>query len=201
MPKDYIPYKDTEYQAWLVNFAAVMGLNLTTLGLSAGDLTSITALKSSFDLMMNEYTAKQVAAEAATQAKDTARKAAVDKSRELAMRIQAKVDVSNALKAQLGLTVPGMHPTPSEPIAPTDLTIEVIGSNLYKLKWNRGDNPHGTMFQVESSVSPTGNWLNRGTTTKASFETDYYNPEGPTYFRVKAQRGDLISVASNMVVI
>jgi len=40
-----------------------------------------------------------------------------------------------------------------------------------------------------------------GTTTKTSFDTNHSYPSGTTYFRVKAQRGEEVSEAGNVVVV
>ncbi|MBM2815278.1 MAG: hypothetical protein HW421_2040 [Ignavibacteria bacterium] len=40
-----------------------------------------------------------------------------------------------------------------------------------------------------------------GTTTKTVFDLSNPNPAGPTFAQVKAQKGDLISPPSNVIVI
>lgn len=199
---DYIPRKDTELQAWLGPFTSVMGLNLTTLGLSAGDLTSISVAKTTFDLKMTDYALKHDAAEAATQAKEAARDAVVAKARELAQRIQAKADVSDELKASLGLTVPGSHPPPPEvPYPPSDLVLEILQPGYYKLKWKANGNTAGTLYLVELKIMNTTAFVPVVTISKTSYTHQNPQPHDKMTYRVRAQRGTNFSMPSNLVVV
>jgi len=76
-----------------------------------------------------------------------------------------------------------------------------VAIHQYRVKWNRNGNPQGVIFLIETGVQPVGPWQILGTTTKTTFDTNFSNPAGPTFFRVKAQKGDLISDAGNVVAV
>ncbi|MCX6155645.1 MAG: hypothetical protein NT007_15940 [Candidatus Kapabacteria bacterium] len=202
MPRDYVPAKDTDLQLWMGPFTSIMSVNLSTLGLVSGDLTSITALKTAFDASMTDYELKRDAAAAATQAKDAARIALVAKARELAQKIQANVSVSSAMKASMGLTVSGSQPpTPTVPFPPMDLVYEILQPGAYSLKWKANGNKSGILYSLEAKYGTSANFVSVVTITKTKFIHDNQPPNQKVTYRVRAQHGTLFSLPSNMVVI
>jgi hypothetical protein len=199
--KDYIPLKDGDLVPWSENFIAVANANLVTLGLAAGDITAVTTKKTTYATNLNTAIAKQAESKAATENKNIAKDALKENIRTLARQIQAKPGVPDNLKEQLGLKVPNLVPTPSGPFPPTDTTIEILAVHQYRIKWNRNGNPQTAVFLIESALLPEGPWQIIGTSTKVSFDTVFHNPAGPTFFRVKAQKGDLVSETGNVVMV
>lgn len=119
----------------------------------------------------------------------------------LAKQIQARPGVPNNLKEQLGLTVPDPTPTPSQPVPPTELSAKMSTTGLANIKWNRNSNISGTIFLVEFSNNYSTGWQIIGSTTKATYETPLLEPSGSNYIRVRAQKGELTSDPSNVIIL
>ncbi len=73
--QDYIPRQDSEFNSWQQNFVTVVGANLTAYGLVAADLTPLTTRQPTWTSGLSQNITAQAAANAARQAKDTARDA------------------------------------------------------------------------------------------------------------------------------
>lgn len=199
--KDYIPSKDGDLVPWTENFIAVANANLAVLGIVATDITSLTTKKTDYSANLNLSTAKQAEAKASTDKKNFSKDSLKDFIRVLARQIQAKPGVPDNIKVQLGLNSSEPSPSPTYPSAPTDLAAEIIAGNTCSLKWNRNTNPQGTIFLIETSINQDKDWRIIGTTTKTTYETPIPEPGQHNYFRVKAQRGDLISDPSNIAAV
>jgi hypothetical protein len=102
---DYIPGPDANFQAWQSNFVTYANANLAALGLTAADMTPITAAQSPWVNGFTAHVAAVNAAKAAKQTKDEARAAYVAAIRPLVRRLQASAVVNDAEKASLGITV------------------------------------------------------------------------------------------------
>lgn len=202
MPRDYIPAKDTVFQDWLENFIKTANNNLAVLGLVAADLTPLSTDKTTFDSVLTDAETKKAASKAATQKKDIIRKSAEAKARAIVKRIQAKADVTNDIKAQLQITVPGSTPPPPEiPLPPVNLVANITGVGSYMLTWDRAGNSSNTLFVIEAKIGATADWLPVFTTTKTKYEHTG-NPAGLIImYRVKAQRGEIQSPPSNVAVV
>jgi len=198
---DYMPQKEGELVPWTENFISVANANLATLGLIAGDITTLTTKKSDYSTGLNNAIAKKTESKSATENKNIKKDALKDNIRVLARQIQARPGVPDNLKVQLGLKAADQIPTPSGPFPPLDTTIETLAVHQYRIKWNRNGNSQGTTFLIETAMLPEGPWQILGTSTKVTFDTNYSNPAGPTFFRVKAQKGYLVSEAGNVVAV
>ena len=111
MPTDYIPAPDTELLAWMSNFTSYATGNLAALGLTAADMTPVTAVQTAFTASFNVNLAAQDAAQAAHQAKTENRTSLENAVRALVRRLQASTTVTNAQRQALGITVKDRHPT------------------------------------------------------------------------------------------
>ena len=202
MGNDYIPTSDTIYQDWLGNFITVANANLSALGLLATELTGLTTDKTAYDTAITDLETKKASMKSATQTKDSVRTASIAKARALVKRIQAKADVSNALKAQLQITVPGTAPvTPPVPIPPMNLVANVIGSGNYELTWKRNGNKFPINFIVEAVLPGSNTWIQIYSTTKTTFNHSGNVPGAKITYRVRAQHGDIFSAPSNIAIV
>lgn len=50
MARDYIPFNDLAFVAWMNNFLTVLNANLAPFGLTAGDLTPLTNARNDFQI-------------------------------------------------------------------------------------------------------------------------------------------------------
>ena len=199
---DYIPTSDTIYQDWLANFISVANTNLVSLGLLATEISPLSTEKTSFDTAITDLQTRKAAMKSATQTKDTLKKSTIAKARALVKRIQAKAEVTNALKAQLQITVPGNAPVPPEiPFPPTDLVANIIGAGSYELTWKRNGNSTNTLFAIEAIIGTAIDFSQIYVTTKASY-IHAGNPPGiKITYRVKGQRGEIQGPPSNHAVV
>lgn len=199
---NYIPAKDDEFKDWLGNFIIVANANLATLGLIAGDITQLSTDRGTLDTAINDAEVKKAASKSATQLKDTIRKSAEGKVRGIVKRIQANTAVSNALKAQLQITITSSASSSSPtPISPTALIPKVIGSGEYELSWSRNGNKNGTFFVIEAIIGSAGSWTQIFATTKTKYIHGNNTPGEKIVYRVKAQRGEFQSSASNIAIV
>ena len=102
---DYIPTTDADFNTWQDNLLKYAGANLAALGLTAADLTPITAAQSAWTAAYSNHVAAQAAAKAASQTKDFARDSYEAFLRKLAQRIQTKPDLADSHRAALQITV------------------------------------------------------------------------------------------------
>ncbi|MCX6153862.1 MAG: fibronectin type III domain-containing protein [Candidatus Kapabacteria bacterium] len=199
---DYIPKQDTIYQDWLANFITVATANLTALGLLSTDLTGISTDKSAFDTSITDLETKKAAMKAATQTKDTAKNASIAKARALVKRIQAKADVTNALKASLQITVPGTGPiTPPIPFPPIGLYATIVGAGSYELTWQRNGNNPPINFIVEAIMPGSTNFVQIFSSTKTTYTHMGNTPGAKITYRVRAQHGESFSAPSNYAIV
>jgi hypothetical protein len=198
---DYLPAKDSDLQSWTQNFLTVANANLVALGLVAADTTPITSEKGSYDTAITNNNTKQAEAKAATQQKSTVKSNLTTKVRILVRKIQANPAVLPQLKAQLGITVGDGGLTPIVPQQPMELIADPAASGVNKLQWNRNNNPYGIVFVVEYQLNVTESWQFAGTTTKSTFEHIGQVPGRMLFYRVKAQKNELVSEPSNVAVV
>jgi hypothetical protein len=96
-------------ELWLgdwYNFISVLNANLATFGLVAADLTPLTNARNDFQTKLGNFQTAETAFRAASEAKKTSRNAAEPLFRQMAQRINRHPAMTNALRAQLRLTVP-----------------------------------------------------------------------------------------------
>lgn len=106
MARDYIPFNDLAFVAWMNNFLTVLNANLAPFGLTAGDLTPLTNARNDFQTKLSTFQSAEIAYRSASEAKKTSRNTAEDLFRQMAQRINRHPAMTNALREQLGLNVP-----------------------------------------------------------------------------------------------
>lgn len=179
----------------LKTFVTGCTANATELGLSAGDLTEISGARTLFLAALEAQAQAIAAAKAATAAKEAQKEATRAIVAKWAKAFRADESVTNAVLAAI-LVAP--HATPGSktpPTIPLDLTGNADGSGNVKLVWKRNGNIQGTTFVIEHRSSPTGIWMLTGTTTKASFTTNW-TPGSYVEYRVTASRHGVTSAPS-----
>jgi hypothetical protein len=112
MSTPYIPARDADFSAWLLNFATLIAANPTNYGLLAGDAVTISAVDTTFQAAYTLATNPATRTAPTVAAKDAARVNAEQTVRPYAQRIRNNTAVSDLLKVGLGLTIPSTTPTP-----------------------------------------------------------------------------------------
>ena len=112
---DYIPAGDTQFQAWQNNFVTYVNAHLVDLGLEAADVVELNATAATWTADFPAHIAAQNTARGAREAKDNSREAFQGSVRPLVRRLQASPDVTDAERAEMGITVPDREGTPEGP--------------------------------------------------------------------------------------
>lgn len=144
MANPYIPARDADFSAWLLNFSTLITANPTTYGLSSGDALAIdvenTAFQAAYVLAVDPATrtAPTVAA------KDAARRNAEIVVRPFAIQVRNNPMVTNEQRADLGITIPTTVPTP----IPAPTSFPVLGF--------RSATPLQHLLNWTDSAAPSG---------------------------------------------
>lgn len=122
---DYIPSSDADFTVWMQNFINYANSNLSTLGLTAADLTPIQEAETTWETAYANLVATQAQAQSARQTKDDARAAQEALVRPLVGRLQTSSNVTDAQRQSLAITVRSSSrtatPTPTtRPVATVD---------------------------------------------------------------------------------
>jgi hypothetical protein len=104
---DYIPKNDTAFLNWVSSFTAVIIGYFTPLGLTGACTTAIEAAQSDFGAAVGLQSQKQLEAQGAVEAKKAARTALEQAVRPLVRQINNHPGMTNQMRAELGLNVPG----------------------------------------------------------------------------------------------
>lgn len=197
MPLDYLPTNDRELLAWLKNFNKIAAVNKAVLGFTDDDLTELTAAETSFETRLSANDTAQQAALAATEEKNTARKAAEKLARRKGQGIQTREGVSDGLRDQLGLTVRDGVRSVSSAETPMELVAMPHADGTNTLKWKANGNKPGTQYLLEAKVGESGAWALIDSTTRTSYPHTGQIPGQKVRYRVHAKRSDRISGYSN----
>jgi len=182
----YIPSREAELLGWSTNFDSKINADPTIYGLTieqAGE----------YNTLHNAYrTAYQVAIEPDTRtqstiiAKNDAKKALIQKARELAQIVQKYPGTTNVMRSDLGITVPDDEPTPVPvPEDPPAVEIKSRYGKTATLRMHdvnnstkRGKPPYVTgasvfSFVGEEAPDDLGQWKFEGNTGKTEVEVTF----------------------------
>ena len=127
MSEGYIPRPYGEFFSWQQNLLDYASSHLADLGLVAGDLTAVSALRGEWEQAFLDNQAKQAAAEAATQLKHDRRRDFEAAIRALVRKLQASPAVDDSERQALGITVRDTQPTPVGP--PTTRPVALVDTS------------------------------------------------------------------------
>jgi hypothetical protein len=146
MPVDYDHMTDSELLSWSANFGTKLALAPTSYGSTVAIATEFNTLQETYANALMESEDPNLKGPRATLLKNEARKALLDYTRPAVRTIQAFVDLTNAQRLALDITIPddqpSPHPVPEE--APELLVTSVPGRKVrVRLKDVTGKNPRG----------------------------------------------------------
>lgn len=200
--RDYIPYTVALILQWLQNFISVANANLAQTGLTAGQVTALNDLYTDLSVLCGNAQSARNVAKGLTAMRDQAMAETLAMARELAMIVQKHPGVTDLLKNELQITVPG--PTPAPPVipdAPVDLVASVGRQAQINLKWNRAGNKPGTSFIIETRLGTEGPWVFVASVTKSKYVDLGRTPGVFIQYRVhavRAGRSSLYTDAANV---
>ncbi len=115
MGRDYIPFKDAEFNGWLGGFTKYITAHYAELGLSATDKDNMIAVANAWKTDYQAHQTAQAAARGAKGKKDSTRKTAESLARNLAQRSTVYPGVTDAHRAGMGMKPLDTHLTPTAP--------------------------------------------------------------------------------------
>jgi hypothetical protein len=102
---NYIPEKDSDFKDWLETYDNYVNSHAEDLGLSDGQKIELHSATGTWNTNYSNLMAAQAGLRAATQAKDASRAAVEELVRKFTAIIQINPDVTNEVKATLGITI------------------------------------------------------------------------------------------------
>ena len=123
----FLPSKDQDLNAWAANFDTKITATPTAYGLIAGDATAFHGLAQDFDARLAAAVNPATRTKVTIQQKEISRAALRAKARALARIVNAYPAITNAQRAELGLTVRDTIPTPI-PAPATQPVVNIEGS-------------------------------------------------------------------------
>ena len=139
----YIPSKDADFASFLDNLKTLaVAVGLTTYGMSAGNVTDITAQNSSFQSAFTAATDPGTRGPATVAAKDAARAMAELVVRPICVMVSQNPAISNMDKVSLGVTVRSGTITPvPPPVTSPNLSLRSAQQNILNIDFRDSSNP------------------------------------------------------------
>jgi len=106
MSVDYIPDTESDFSTWENNFCSLVCAALaTTLGLTTLETSAIATASGDYNDAVSDYQSKVAVVHGAQQTKAAKRKALEEVVRKTVRRIQTSPAMTDAIRAQLGITI------------------------------------------------------------------------------------------------
>lgn len=118
---NYIPSSDANFNAWILNFSALLTADPAAYGETAGTAAAVQSVADTWSVAYGIATNPITRTSPAVASKDAARYTAEQTARPVAIRIRNNAAVTNQQRVDLGLTVPKVVPTPIP--APTSFPV------------------------------------------------------------------------------
>lgn len=132
----YIPAKDSGFESWLLNFTTKLTAAPATYGLVAGDAVICAAQYTAWHAAYLAATTPATRTKPSVAAKDAARALAESVVRPYAQRIKVNPAVSNASRADIGVTIDSFPPTPiPAPLTSPVLLLSLATPLVHKLQY------------------------------------------------------------------
>lgn len=109
--------------------------------------------------------------------------------------------VTESLKELLGLSVKSSNGGFSGVTVPMDLLVNGTSDGINHLKWSRNGNRQGTTFIIEVRIGDSNNWIIIDAVTNTKYDHKNQTPGVRIQYRVRAKRGDIESIASNIAIV
>lgn len=187
---------DAAYNQKLQEFKTGMDAYGTVLGFSTAAKNSATTASTTFSAALTETVSAKAALKGAVATKDATRKSTTTTIRALAAQVKANPLSTPEILAAFGLT-PNVTPSGGVNI-PSQLVVIPQTQGFAKLTWKRSGNAPATVFVIQAR-NADGDWVMIGTSTKSNFTDVDANPGIPKWYRIRAERGGVVSPWTNEV--
>jgi hypothetical protein len=173
MQNDYLPAKETNLAAWLLNFDTKITATPAAYGLTAAQATAFSTLRVSYAnaLAVTQVPATRTTVSVADKAAKKA--AAVGNARDLVRIVQNDPDTTDAQRAELAINIPDSSPTQVQSLLTKPVASVVLIANLSQT------------IRLHDELTPTSNarpfgsigaevWTSVGSTPPASVDQCKY---------------------------
>jgi hypothetical protein len=179
MATNFIPSRGADLVNWSANFNTLIGATPTAYGLTTAQATAYGTAHTAYANAYSTATDPSTRTKSTIITKDVTRASLVALARQLARIIQANPAVTPAQKADLGLTVREVEPSPRPaPATPPDIDVISMMGSTVKIRLHdattasRRGKPEdvigAAVFSFVGTAPPTdtGAWKFEGNTTK-----------------------------------
>jgi hypothetical protein len=163
----YLPDSDGAFDTWVENFVAVVTANPTNYGLTAAQVTPLTALLATWNTAYSDQETAHAAAGGATAAKTTAHDELAALVRQLVQIIQTSVTVTNEDKVAAGVPIRDTTKTPA-PVPSTAPSGRIEVTNRLEHTLHFVDSATPTVKAKPAGVRGCQIWVKIGTTPPAN---------------------------------
>ncbi len=200
MPRDWVPRDPDDLIAKINQFVAALN---NTAGQAASHITAaqftiLIALRDSLIAAKDDRKSKSDLLDAAQQVFSGAVDDGRDSLRELGG--VARGHLSNELKAQSGLTVADLTPSPGELPTVDDVIAQVRPNSNIFIDWS-GLTGGSLIYLIQSRLDTQTEWTLVGSTTRTDFLHVGAVPGVLRHYRVVAQRGQRVGEPSNVATV
>jgi hypothetical protein len=187
--KDYLPKREAELVTWSNNYSTRISATPLVFGLSVLQASDFATLNDAWIAAYNTASSDLTNSRAARLAKRDAKRAMIDGVRPLVKINQAFPGLTDAQRADLGITVPAIPaPRPAPTVAPTLLVLS-SANHVVKLRLTNVDSPSrakpkdASIAYIFSHIGPTvpsdvTEWNFQGTTSRGDVSVAL-NPSTP----------------------
>jgi hypothetical protein len=142
MPKDYVPDTEAQFVSWLKNLSTGIDAHKGSLNLNAANITSLTAMQTSYQQAFEEEEAARINYEAKRQARVTLREQSEAQARSIVRMIQADPNTTDELRAELQIPIRDKTQTAPSPITTRPIiTIDFSQRRQHELDFRDSDTP------------------------------------------------------------
>lgn len=197
MSTNFIPDGEAQYNTWLQNFSTQCAKYDAELGLTAGEVGTISADTANYSTSYIAQAAAKDALKGATAVRTSNRKSTTQMARAYAKRFKTIPGISEQILGDLGI----LASSSSGPVT-TVTGLDVLGCDdgVNKLTWNRNGNADGTTFIIEFSKNGGTTWAFAGAVGKVGFNHTGQTPGQTTWYRVISNRASVSSSPSTPVI-
>jgi hypothetical protein len=187
---------DAEMLEWLNNIITVAGVAPANYGLTADQITDLTAKRDLLQTRMSWRATAEDAVRSAVTAQRESRTNADTLVSFINMSVKINPDVSPARKDAIGIFM-RKPPVRTAPTRPENLQANGFEDDRVVLRWDRAANKPNTQFIVECKKEGETEFAYLATTTRSKYVHLNAAPGDRCVFRVRAQRDDMESTYSN----
>ena len=196
---DVCPRSVQAFIAWLENLLAVAAGLLTELAWEQAGLDVLLGKLAELKALYATSVTAKAKAKSATQDRQDYMKILMKEMRHLIAGIQINDKITDGQRESLGVKVRDTIPSHETPYIPDELEIEGLSNNANKVRFSSNKNKRGTLYIIEARYGTEGDFVQVASVLATKYLHKNQTPGAPVYYRVSAQRGQLVSLPCDPV--